>query len=166
MTLSITNCRTFQTLADLRNHTGIELGPGPWVTIEQPRIDAFAQASGDDFWIHTDVVRAARELPRGSTISHGYLSLSMMTALSQMLWRVESLSQALLYGVEACRFPAPVPVGARVRLIQRLLLAERSAPDALRVTWQSTLELDGSSKPACSARTISLLFEHPDRDNS
>jgi len=157
--------RIFPTLADLYAQRGLELGPGQWMVVEQPRIDLFAEASGDDSWVHTDVDRAARELPGGRTYAHGYLGLSLITALSQKLWRVGSLSQALLYGVDECRFPAPVRAGDRVRLRQKLEQAEWRAPNALKVGWRSVLEVEGSDKPACAARTISLLFERMDRGN-
>lgn len=151
--------RHFQTLYDFTEASGEELGLGRWMVIDQTRIDRFAEATGDGSWVHIDPERASRELPAGRTLAHGYLSLALITALSQELWQVKSLTKALLYGVEECRFPAPVPDGARVRLRQRLIAATVTATGAVRAVFGNTIEVETAAKPACVAQTISLLFE-------
>ena len=153
------NVTIFDTLGDLCAQRGIWLGPTPWLTVDQPRIDLFVQASGDDYWVHTDAARAARELPGGRPLAHGYLSLSLVTAMSAQLWRVRSLSGALLYGIDECRFPGAVSAGARVSLRQQLIDAVPSGLGRWRVKWRSVIDVENSPKPACVATVLSLLFE-------
>jgi len=150
--------REFDSIAELQTVVGQELGASGWVRIDKEKILTFARASGDDHWIHTDDARAAKELPGGKVIAHGYLALSMITALSHEIWSLKSMTHGLNYGLDKVRFLAPVPVDARVRLRQSLL-----AVDALdrghKARYRSVIEIEGAEKPACVADTIAVLYE-------
>jgi acyl dehydratase len=131
-----------------RDLVGVELGPTSWLAITQERIDAFAAATDDPQWIHTDVERAAAG-PFGTTIAHGFLTLSLCVP---MLYEVFPPTSGMLvnYGVNRVRFPAPVPSGARVRGRFRVVSVEE-ARGGERVTIEATVECDGAEKPACVA---------------
>jgi acyl dehydratase len=147
------------TIAEMSEHIGRELGVSDWVTIDQSRIDTFADCTGDHQWIHVDVERAKRESPFRGPIAHGYLTLSMVAPLSMQIGILPKDSAAgLNYGVDKVRFLAPVPAGARVRL--RVVLAgvePREGGQAIMKT-QNTLEVEGSQKPALIAETLALLI--------
>ncbi|MEV3965560.1 MaoC family dehydratase [Nocardia sp. NPDC050193] len=145
-----------RTRAELETLVGVELGPGPWVTVDQERIDLFARATGDHQWIHVDAERAARG-PYGRTIAHGYLTLSLISALAEDLYEFGLGTARLNYGLDKVRFPAPVPVGSEVRL--RCTVAEViPRTDALLVPIDFTVDLAGSERPACVARKMSLVL--------
>jgi acyl dehydratase len=145
-----------RTLEELESLVGVELGPGPWLTVDQERIDLFARATGDRQWIHVDTERAARG-PYGRTIAHGYLTLSLISSLAEELYRFDLGTARLNYGLDKVRFPAPVPVGSRVRL--RCTIAEViPRQDALLVPIDFTVDLHGSARPACVARKMSLVL--------
>ncbi|MEX0834774.1 MAG: MaoC family dehydratase [Nitriliruptor sp.] len=135
---------------------GTPLGVSSWVAIDQATIDTFAEATGDHQWIHIDPERAASG-PFGGTIAHGFLTLSLLPRLVQEVYRVDGVGMAVNYGLDKVRFVAPVPVGSRVRVSSELA---RSTPagGGLRVWLRSTVELEGSDKPACVAETIAQLF--------
>ncbi len=135
---------------------GAHLGTSEWVTIDQTMIDTFADATGDHQWIHVDAERAA-ESPFGSTIAHGFLTLSLLPRLAQEVYRVDGVRMAVNYGLDKVRFVAPVPVDSRVRVSTSLRRTEE-AGGGLRVFLESTVELEGSDKPACVAQTIAQLF--------
>ena len=147
------------TIAEMSEHIGRELGVSDWVTIDQSRIDNFADCTGDHQWIHVDVERAKRESPFRGPIAHGYLTLSMVAPLSMQIGILPKDSAAgLNYGIDKVRFLAPVPAGARVRL--RVVLAgvePREGGQAIMKT-QNTLEVEGSQKPALIAETLALLI--------
>jgi acyl dehydratase len=147
------------TIAEMSEHIGRELGVSDWVTIDQSRIDTFADCTGDHQWIHVDVERAKRESPFRGPIAHGYLTLSMVAPLSMQIGILPKDSAAgLNYGIDKVRFLAPVPAGARVRL--RVVLAgfePRDGGQAIMKT-QNTLEVEGSQKPALIAETLALLI--------
>ena len=132
---------------------GDELGRSGWVTIEQDRVDLFADATGDHQWIHVDVERAAAESPFGGPIAHGYLTLSLLPALLDEVVRVDGFAAAANDGVEKVRFPAPVPVGSRARLAVALAAADE-VPGGVRATYDCTVEVEGAPKPACVARVV------------
>ena len=144
--------------SDLAAHLGETLGPGEWLIVEQRMIDLFAEATGDRQWIHLDVERARREMPGGRTIAHGYLLLALLPRLSHALWHVRQRSRGINYGSNRIRFTAPVPADARVRLYQIFRAVEPIAGGA-RVTIESTLELEGSERPALVAETVALIYE-------
>ena len=147
------------TIAEMSERIGRELGVSDWVTIDQSRIDTFADCTGDHQWIHVDVERAKRESPFRGPIAHGYLTLSMVAPLSMQIGILPKDSAAgLNYGIDKVRFLAPVPAGARVRL--RVVLAgvePREGGQAIMKT-QNTLEVEGSQKPALIAETLALLI--------
>lgn len=150
--------RRFKSIAELRNALGEELGPSDWVKIDQERIDAFAKVTEDDQWIHVDLDRAAREMPDGKTIAHGFLTLSLIPHLRHQIWHVESVERGINYGLEKARFPAPVQSGDRVRMRQVLSSIEPLG-DGYKLIFTCTVEIEGRPKPACVADTVSILYE-------
>jgi len=137
----------------LQELVGVELGPTSWLEVTQERIDAFAAATGDPHWIHTDPKRAA-EGPFGTTIAHGFLTLSLcVPMLYEALPPVETM--VVNYGVNRVRFPAPVPSGSRIRGRFRVLSVEPSAVGE-RVTIEAVVECEGSDKPVCVAEFVTL----------
>jgi acyl dehydratase len=143
---------------DLKQHIGTVLGPSEWVTVDQPMIDKFAEATGDHQWIHVDVERAKRDMPGGKTIAHGYLTLSMVPRLAATLVRVQKRRHGINYGSNKVRFISPVQAGARVRLRQRLLTVEDVANNGVRVTSEMTIEIEGQERPALVAETIGVQY--------
>jgi acyl dehydratase len=131
---------------------GATFGPGEWLTIDQLRIDRFAEATSDDQWIHTDPVRAA-EGPFGSTVAHGFLTLSLVTPLFDELVSFEDAGLSINYGLDRVRFPAPVPVGSRVRATFEVE-SVTELEGGIQVTFASRVEGEGSEKPVCVATLI------------
>ena len=148
--------RIFQGVAALAAAKGEHLGHSGWRQITQTQIDGFADATGDHQWIHVDVARAA-EGPFGGTVAHGYLTLSMVPTLGQEVFGVDGITMAINYGLERVRFPAPVPVGSRVRAGIEILDVTETA-QGVRVGYRYTIELEGSDKPACVADTLVLYI--------
>ena len=147
--------REFRDLDDLTAAVGSHLGYSDWLTIDQARIDAFAQASGDHQWIHVDPVRAAAG-PLGSTIAHGYLTLSLVPLLVGGLVDYAGWPTKVNYGSNKVRYPQPVPVGSRVRAGAEVTAVGALAA-GIQVTLRVTMEIDGHAKPALVAETITLL---------
>jgi acyl dehydratase len=143
-------------LADLASKTGLTLGPGPWHTVDQDRVDRFADATGDKQWIHVDPDRAA-ESEFGGTIAHGYLTLSLLPVMQAELRVFEGVSMTVNYGLDKVRFPSPVPVGSRVRVSVKVLSVEERPGGSTLLHSEATVEVDGSSRPACVAQTLTLL---------
>ena len=145
-------------LAEVKQHVGVSLGPTDWVTVDQARIDRFAEATGDRQWIHVDVERARRESPWGSTIAHGYLTLGLTPDLLAQAIAIGGWKTVVNTGLERLRLSAPVPAGARVRLRGRIEDA-RSLPNAgLRITFAVRIEVEGSTKPALRANVNYAYF--------
>jgi acyl dehydratase len=140
------------TIADLPDLEGATLGPGTWHEISQDQVDRFADATGDHQWIHVDPARAAAG-PFGRTIAHGYLTLAVIPALLDDLLNVDGVSQAINYGLDKVRFPAPAPVGSRVRLTAAV---ERVEPvrAGFQATLAATVECDAAPRPVCVARAL------------
>ncbi|MDI3339433.1 MAG: MaoC family dehydratase [Sphaerobacter sp.] len=152
--------RLVRSVAELRELVGQELGVGPWVEITQERVNAFADATGDHQYIHVDPERA-RQTFFGGTIAHGYLTLSLIPFLAQGRDGVRiDLGGRLTvnYGLNRVRFPAPVRVGKRVRLRTTLLAVEEIGEQAVQLTQQQTVEIEGEPKPACVAETLSRIY--------
>jgi acyl dehydratase len=143
-------------LRDLQALVDQELGVSEWLTIDQARIDGFAQATGDLQWIHTEPERAAQG-PFGSTVAHGFLTLALLPFLSQTAYRVDDARMGVNYGLNRVRFISPVRVGSALRGRYRLLSFEPLEGGA-QLTTQVTLELRGLERPACVAESISRLF--------
>lgn len=144
--------------SDFAGHVGSEIGVSEWVAIDQPMIDAFARITGDDQWIHVDVERARAELPQGRTIAHGYLVISMLPRLSRSVYKVIRRSRGINYGSNRVRFMTPVLSGSRIRARQKVLGAER-IEGAMRITMESTVEIEGMTKPALVAETIAIIYD-------
>ncbi len=149
---------TVETAADLAQHIDRPLGETEWMEITQAQIDAFADLTGDDHWIHVDVARAAREQPGGKTIAHGLFLLSLIPRLQRQLFRIEKRGAGLNYGYDRVRFTAPVPVGSHVRLVQTVTAtARRGAATQLALT--STIEIRDSTRPALVAEGLLLISD-------
>ena len=148
---------TIRSIDDAKALEGLEVGVSDWVVIDQHRIDQFAEATGDYQWIHVDTERAAREMPGGKTISHGYLTLSLIPALTGNFVEFENLARAINFGLNKVRFYTPVPVGAKLRGRATVLQA-RSRGGALLLTSETRLEVEGERKPACVAETLGMYF--------
>ena len=143
---------------DLLKLVGMELGPSEWMTVDQAMIDKFAEATGDHQWIHVDVERAKRESLLGSTIAHGFLTLSLLARFGYELGLVPPEGAHLLnYGLDRVRFMAPVKAGARVRDRVVLLKVEKKGPGRKLVTTRHTVEIEGEAKPAMVAESLVLL---------
>jgi acyl dehydratase len=140
-------------LDELKAQAGADLGRTGWFEITQERVNTFADATGDHQWIHVDPERAAAG-PFGSTIAHGYLTLSMVIPLFGELLEVRGISMSINYGLNKLRFPAPVPVGSRIRLAAALGAVEDAGVNAVQVVADFTIEIDGVTKPACVAQAI------------
>ena len=143
-------------LADLQALVGQEMGCSDWLEVDQARIDLFAQATGDHQWIHTDPVRAAAG-PYGATVAHGFLTLSLLPVLFQTGFDIGDVRMGVNYGLNRVRFAAPVRAGSRVRGRFRLLSYEPLDGGA-QITVESIIELEGSTKPACVAESVSRRY--------
>jgi len=149
--------RLITSIDDAKALEGEEVGVSDWVVIDQHRIDQFAEATDDFQWIHVDTERAEREMPGGKTIGHGYLTLSLIPALTGKFVEVRNLTRAINFGLNKVRFYTPVPVGSRLRARATVLQARRRA-GALLLTSEVTLEIEGVRKPACVAETLGMYF--------
>ena len=138
----------------VREAAGQHLGTSPWLLVAQSRIDRFADATGDDQWIHVDPARAAAESPYGGTIAHGYLTLSLVNGLLPQVVTVEGISMGINYGLNRVRFPAPVAVDSHVR-IHVELTDVGEVEGGVQTTMTVTVEADSAEKPACIAEVIS-----------
>ncbi|MFD4366856.1 MaoC family dehydratase [Rhodococcus sp. NPDC058521] len=146
------------TYDDLRALIGKVLGPTDWHDVTQERIDAFADATGDHQWIHVDPARAAATA-LGGTIAHGLYSLSLTPALSAELLRFDGFAHSLNYGYGKVRFPAPVPVGSRMRLRATVTSADK-LPGGIQVTMSQVIEREGADKPVMVAESMVRVVEH------
>lgn len=144
-----------QGIAGLHELVGQELGVSEWLEVDQSRIQLFAEATGDHQWIHVDPDKAA-EGPYGKTIAHGYMSLALLPFMAEQIYRVEGLKMTVNYGLDKVRFPAPVPVGSRLRSRVELLAVTPSA-HGVRAFVKHTMEMEGSSRPACVAEQIRFM---------
>ncbi len=142
---------------ELRALIGQHLGYSDWVEITQERIDQFAEATGDHQWIHVDVERA-KAGPFGAPIAHGYLTLSLGPMLSPQIYRVSGFSMGVNYGAEKIRFPAPVPVGSKLRL-GATLLELTDVAGGIQMTMEFSFEVDGAPKPSCVAQVLFRFYE-------
>jgi acyl dehydratase len=144
---------TFATPHDLKPLVDQEIAVGDWFAVPQAMIDAFAQISRDDQWIHLDAERARRESPYGATIAHGFLTLSLITHLHGRNVRIEQVGRTINYGLNRVRFPAPVPADSMIRARSRLQAWEEIG-DAVQLTWLVTVEVQGQAKPALVAEWV------------
>ena len=148
--------RVFTTLDEVAEAAGQELGTSDWVTIDQRRVNQFADATGDHQWIHVDVERA-RSGPFGGTIAHGYLTLSLIPWLGSQVFTLQTPGAKLNYGVNKARFPNPLMVGKRIR--SHVQISEVThLPSGLQLIVKHTIEIEDEAKPACVAETVVLLL--------
>lgn len=146
----------FETPAELKAAEGKHLGYSDWLEITQDRIDKFADATGDHQWIHVDPVRA-KDGPFGACIAHGYLTQSLVNMFLPQIVEVRGVSMGVNYGADKLRFPAPVPVGSRVRGGGELLKVEE-VKGGVQITIRVTVEIEGSERPGCVIDTISRFY--------
>ncbi|MCV7378148.1 dehydratase [Mycobacterium alsense] len=145
--------RTFESVADLAAAAGETIGESSWVTITQEDVNLFADATGDHQWIHVDPERAAAG-PFGTTIAHGFMTLALLPRLQHEIYTVKGIKLAINYGLNKVRFPAPVPVGSRVRARSSLVSVDDLGDGAVQATMSTTVEIEGAAKPACVAESI------------
>ena len=148
--------KVFASPAELAQAAGQEIGASEWLVIEQDRIDRFAEATGDHQWIHVDEARA-KEGPFGSTIAHGFLTLSLLPALLAEVYRVDGVRMGINYGLNRVRFINPVRVGSSVRAVMTVAEVDQQA-DYVQVTAKAVVEIQGVEKPAAVAETVSRFY--------
>jgi len=148
--------RVFKTFDEVSAAAGEELGTSEWLEIDQERVNAFAEATGDHQWIHVDVDRAASG-PFGGTIAHGYLTLSLIPQFGAQIFSLETPGAKLNYGVNKVRFPNPVRVGSKVRATASFAEVT-DIPAGKQLVTKFVLEIEGQDKPACVAETVVLLL--------
>lgn len=148
---------TIHTLEELKQWVGKEIAVSDWLQVDQDRIDRFADATGDHQWIHVDPVRAKAESPFGSTIAHGYLTLSLLPHMMMETLAIEGGRMSINYGLNRVRFAAPVRAGDRIRT--RFTLAElEDIAGGIQLTWHALIEIEGQHKPACVAEMIARRY--------
>lgn len=147
----------FSSAAEAVAAVGRQLGPSAWLTVDQERIDLFAKATGDFQWIHVDPERA-RSGPFGKTIAHGYLTFSLVNLFLPELIEAKDAKMGVNYGADRLRFPAPVPVGSRIRAVGELVKADPIGADAVQTTCRISIEVEGADRPGCVADIISRFY--------
>ena len=148
--------RTITGLDELKQAEGEELGVSDWHDVSQKDIDAFADATGDHQWIHVDPERA-KATPFGGTIAHGYYTLALAPMFNEQIFGLKGFAFAVNYGLNKVRFPAPVPVGSRVRAQVKLASLEE-IPGGAQIMLELTFEVEGGEKPACVAQTLARVY--------
>jgi acyl dehydratase len=149
--------RVFEHLAQLRALVGQEVAVSDWIAITQQQVNLFAEATGDHQWIHVDVARA-QDGPFGAPIAHGFLTLSLLPKFFESAMVVKDTRMGVNYGLNRVRFTAPVPVGSRLRARMGLLECKPIADDGWQMTWQVTVEREGSDKPVCVAESLTRRY--------
>jgi acyl dehydratase len=144
---------TTTTMAELPGLVGTELGTSDWYEVTQQHVNLFAEATGDHQWIHVDPERAKKESPYGGPIAHGYLTLSLLVPLFTQVLTVTDTAMGVNYGLNKVRFPAPVPVGATVRMTATLTNVEEFT-GGLQLTFSCVVEREGGDKPVCVAEPV------------
>ena len=147
---------TLTGLDEVKFHVGKELGVSDWLEVTQQTINRFAEVTGDDQWIHLDVERA-KQSPIGGTIAHGYYVLSLAPRFSYDMFTFEGFGYGLNYGLNRVRFPAPMPIGGKVRMRARLMAVDE-IPGGAQITIELTFELEGSEKPVCVAESLARVY--------
>ena len=145
--------KTFQTLADLAACVGQEVAVSDWLLMTQQQVNLFAEATGDHQWIHVDPEKAAQG-PFGGPIAHGFLTLSLLPKFFESSFEIVDSRMGVNYGLNKVRFTSPVPVGSRLRARMKLLATEPLANDGVQMTWEVTVEREGSDKPVCVAESL------------
>jgi len=145
--------------ADMATWVGREIGVSDWFAITQAHIDDFARLTGDDLWIHTDPARAAREMPGGHTIAHGFFVLSLIPLLVRSIYRIERRGRGLNYGSDRVRYTSPVPVGSRVRLRQTIRAADPVEGNGTKIASHCVIEIEGQTRPAVVAEFLMVVYD-------
>lgn len=148
--------RVFDGLDDLRAAVGTQIGSGDWMTVDQERIDTFADATGDHQWIHIDPARA-EDGPFGTTIAHGFLTLSLLSVLVKDVYSVEGVKMGVNYGLNKVRFTSPVAVGSKVRANVELVEVS-DVTGGVQLTTKVTVEIEGSERPALVAEWLTRQY--------
>ena len=149
--------RTFRKLAELATLVGQEIAVSDWTTVTQQQVDLFAEATGDHQWIHVDVERA-KAGPFGTTIAHGFLTLSLIPKFFESAIEVLDTRMGVNYGLNRVRFTAPVPVGSRLRGHLKLLECQPLPDNGYQMTWAVTVEREGGDKPVCIAESVTRRY--------
>jgi acyl dehydratase len=149
--------KTFQTLKDVAACIGQEVATSEWTTVTQQQIQQFADATGDQQWIHVDVERA-KAGPFGAPIAHGYLTLSLIPKFFESAITITETRMGVNYGLNKVRFISPVPVGSRLRARMKLLACDPIEQGGMQMAWEVTIEREGSSKPVCVAESIARRY--------
>ena len=152
--------KTFHSYSEVLSCIGQEVAVSDWLTITQAQIQLFADATGDQQWIHTDPERAAKG-PFGAPIAHGFLTLSLLPRFFEETFAIEGAKMGVNYGLNKVRFMAPVPVNSRLRARLTLQAAERIEPEGVQMTWLVTVEREGGDKPVCVAESLARNFGAP-----
>ena len=150
--------RVFKDFDEIKAAIGSEVGVSDWVQVTQERIQQFADATGDDQWIHVDVERARRELPGRTTIAHGLFTLALVPEFIRSVMGLEGIKNTLNYGANRVRYLSPVPAGSRLRARVAIAEAEDAPRNGLRVTYGVTIEIEGGERPACVAELIGVHY--------
>ena len=150
--------RVINGLDELESLAGVELGASEWFSVDQDMVTQFSELTGDHQWIHLDVERARNELPFGGTIVQGFFTLSLVPRFRTQIVEIQGVSRLINYGVNRVRFPAPVPIPARLRGVQQVLSTERAGADRVRMVSKFVVEIEGHAKPACVAETVTLAY--------
>ena len=145
--------KTFQTIAELANCVGQEVAVSDWLTITQHQVNLFAEATGDHQWIHVDPEKAAQG-PFGGPIAHGFLTLSLIPKFFESSFEILGSRMGVNYGLNKVRFTSPVPVGSRLRAHMVLLATQAVDNNGVQMTWEVTVEREGSTKPVCVAESL------------
>lgn len=145
-------------ISEIKTYVGVPLGPSDWVTIDQAIINAFAAATGDRQWIHTDPERARRDSPFGQTVAHGYLTLALLPSLLPEILDIEDVSMVVNYGIDRVRLPSPVRAGSRIRLAAEFKNVRDLQGGAARAVMTFQFEIENGTKPACTGDVVYLYY--------
>jgi len=150
--------RIFGNFDEIRSAVGTEIGASDWIEVTQDRINKFAEATCDEQWIHVDRERARTEMPGGTTIAHGMLSLALAPMFIRSVMGLKGLRNTLNYGADRIRYLSPVPAGSKLRGRVSVAETEDVPPDGLRVNYHLVIEVEGGKRPACVAELIALHY--------
>jgi acyl dehydratase len=150
---------TVEGITGIREYEGKHLGYSDWLEITQDRVNGFAEATGDHQWIHVDPERAAKEGPFGGPIAHGYLTVSLAPVLMSEIIEVTGINHAVNYGINKLRFPATVPVGAKLRVGAEVVEVKEPKDGSVQVVLKLVFEVEGQERPACVGEFVYLYFE-------
>lgn len=142
-----------------RELEGKNLPESDWMTVTQEMINDFAKATGDFQWIHVDVEKANKYSPFKKPVAHGFMSVSLLSKMMEDAIQIKTAQMGVNYGLNKVRFPSPVLVDSRLRLVASISKIESYGDNGLKITWNCTVEIEGSEKPACAAEFLSLMFE-------